>query len=118
MKELQKDIHPLVVSWGWESENPGTSEFLDWHEWQGTKDMSAFLTIPAAIEFLKDQNWTKVGEKCKEQVIQTRNKFLDFLNIAAPCPDNWLGQMASIPLPVNDIELFYKTLLKKYKIQN
>ena len=45
-----------MVSWGWESENPGPSEFLDWHEWQGTRDMSAFLTIPTAINFLNKHN--------------------------------------------------------------
>ena len=27
-KELQEDVHPLVVSWGWESESPGLSKFL------------------------------------------------------------------------------------------
>jgi len=116
-KELQKNVHPLVVSWGWESENPGHSKFLDWHEWQGTRDMSAFLTIPKAVEFLNKNNWLKVGKKCKEEVIRTRNRFLNMLKIAPSCPDNWLGQMASIPLPIDDADLMKKTLLENYKIQ-
>ena len=116
-KELQKDIHPLVVSWGWESETPGTSEFLDWHEWQGTRDMSAFLTVPAAVKFLEEHNWLEVARKCREQVIQTRNQFLDLLSISPPCPDSWLGQMASIPLPIEDADAFKKKLLDTYRIQ-
>ena len=116
-KELQKNIHPLVVSWGWESEKPGQSEFLDWHEWQGTRDMSAFLTVPAAVKFMEENNWEKVTRTCREQVVHFRNKFLDLLNIPPQCPDNWLGQMASIPLPIEDADLFKNELLKKYKIQ-
>ena len=116
-KELQKDIHPLVVSWGWESENPGPSEFLDWHEWQGTRDMSAFLTVPAAVKFLEEHNWLEVARKCREQVIQTRNQFLNLLSISPPCPDSWLGQMASIPLPIEDADAFKKKLLDTYRIQ-
>ena len=116
-KELQEDIHPLVISWGWENEKPGPSKYLDWHEWQGTRDMSAFLTVPVAIKFLEKYNWLEMSKKCREQVTHTRNKFLDYLNIAPPCPDHWLGQMASIPLPINDANTFKKKLLETYHIQ-
>jgi isopenicillin-N epimerase len=105
------------VSWGWESENPGPSKFLDWHEWQGTRDMSAFLTIPAAVKFLEEYNWPELARKCREQVVHTRNQFLDFLSIPPPCPDSWLGQMASIPLPIDDVDTFKKKLLEIYQIQ-
>ena len=116
-KDLQENIYPLVVSWGWESENPGPSQFLDWHEWQGTRDMSAFLTIPVAVKFLEKHNWEEVSNKCREQVVHTRNQFLEFLNISPPCPDSWLRQMASIPLPIEDPDIFKKKLLEIYQIQ-
>jgi isopenicillin-N epimerase len=116
-RELQENIHPIVVSWGWESDNPGPSKFLDWHEWQGTRDMSAFLTIPAAVKFLAENNWLEVARKCREQVVYTRNQFLDYLSISPPCPNSWLGQMASIPLPVEDADAFKKKLLHTYRIQ-
>ena len=116
-KELQEDVHPLVVSWGWKSERPGPSKFLDWHEWQGTRDMSAFLTVPAAVKFLKEHNWPEVSRKCRESVVTFRKKFIDHLNIESPCPDNWLGQMASIPLPVLDAVTFKKNLMETYHIQ-
>ena len=114
---MQENIHPLVVSWGWESENPSDSQFLDWHEWQGTRDMSAFLTIPEAVKFMDDNDWPNVSRKCRKMVIQTRNQLLNSLNISPPCPDDWLGQMASIPLPIDEADLFKNALLNKYHIQ-
>ena len=116
-KELQELIHPIVISWGWESESPGHSQFLDWHDWQGTRDMSAFLTIPEAIRFLEQNNWTEVAKKCRQQVISTRNDFLNLLDISPPCPDNWLAQMSSIPIEIDNIESCKNLLLKKYKIE-
>jgi hypothetical protein len=35
-----------VVSWGYESAQPISSQFIDYHEWQGTRDLAAFLTVP------------------------------------------------------------------------
>ena len=116
-KKIQKSVHPLVVSWGWNSENPSKSVFLDWHQWQGTRDMSAFLTIPMAIEFLKKYNWEKLAIICKEKVPLIRNEFLNLLDFPLPCPDSWLGQMASIPLPITDAISFKKKLLEEYNIQ-
>jgi isopenicillin-N epimerase len=115
--ELQSKVHPIIISWGWNSENPGISKFLDWHEWQGTRDMSAFLTIPEAINFLNKHDWPTLSKTCKKKVVKLRNEFIDLLNFVPPCPNDWLGQMASIPIPVNDSENFRKKLSSDYNIQ-
>ncbi|MDD5564177.1 MAG: aminotransferase class V-fold PLP-dependent enzyme, partial [Thermoanaerobaculaceae bacterium] len=47
-------LEPLVVSWGWRSDRPGPSRFVDEHEWQGTRDVAAYLAVPAAIEFMRE----------------------------------------------------------------
>ncbi|GAG01893.1 unnamed protein product, partial [marine sediment metagenome] len=44
-REVQDLLQPLVVSWGWESEKPSDSRFIDHHQWQGTRDLSAFLSV-------------------------------------------------------------------------
>ena len=41
-KELQHLFDPLVVSWGYDSAKPSSSLFLDYHQLQGTRDISAF----------------------------------------------------------------------------
>ena len=54
-EELQKNIIPQIISWGEEGEDPGPTQFLMDFQWQGTRDMSAFLSIPVAIKFVKEQ---------------------------------------------------------------
>jgi len=44
-------LDPLVVSWGWEPKNPGPSKFVEYHEWQGSRDFSAYLSVPARSRF-------------------------------------------------------------------
>tara|TARA_Y100001970_G_C13988236_1_gene726806 strand:- start:288 stop:944 length:657 start_codon:yes stop_codon:yes gene_type:complete len=116
-KNLQEKIHPLVISWGWKNELSNTSRFLDWHQWQGTRDMSAFLTIPTVIKFLEKNNWTHISSNCKNLVINTRKKILEYLDIDPLCPDSWLGQMASIPIPFKDPQKIKNLLISHYKIQ-
>ena len=53
-KEFQKLYAPLIISWGFDSAMPSHSQFLDYHQMQGTRDFSAMLTIPKAIAFMQD----------------------------------------------------------------
>ena len=66
--EVQHLLKPLVVSWGYESEFPSGSDFVDHHEWWGTRDVSAVLSVSQAIEFQKEYNWDEVRGSCHEQV--------------------------------------------------
>ena len=58
-RELQNNMTPQTVSWGEEGEDPGPTQFLMDFQWQGTRDMSAFLSIPSAINFVRKCNWKK-----------------------------------------------------------
>ncbi len=62
-KEYQSMVDPLVISWGYQARFPSSSQFLDYHQTNGTRDYSAFLTIPAAIEFMKLHNWEQVASR-------------------------------------------------------
>ena len=99
-QELQNDMIPQTVSWGEDGEDPGPTQFLMNFQWQGTRDMSAFLTIPAAIRFRKDNQWSIVQEKCKELVKRTADQLQQLLNTEPIFHgSHWLGQMVSHPLP-------------------
>jgi isopenicillin-N epimerase len=67
-RELQDLFDPIIISWGYESDFPSHSRFLDYHEVQGTRDLSAFCTIPAAIQFMKEHNWKDVAAECRKLV--------------------------------------------------
>ena len=49
-------IDPLVVSWGWDEPTLAARA-----EWQGTSDLSAYLSIPAAIDYVRAGGW---HERC------------------------------------------------------
>ncbi|MBC8256009.1 MAG: aminotransferase class V-fold PLP-dependent enzyme [Candidatus Marinimicrobia bacterium] len=116
-KNMQNDIMPPVISWGWEGELSKTSLFLNRHEWQGTRDMTPFLVVPEAIKFLNENNWQERSKLNRKLVISARNQFLEFFNVEPICPDDWLGQMATIELPIENPLEFKQSLLEKYNIQ-
>lgn len=117
--ELQNDLEPLVVSWGYESVAPGESQFLDYHELQGTRDVSAFLCTPKVVEFLEDNNWNEVSKACKKIVLDNYQRFCDLVNTNPLCPisSEFLGQMASIPINTKKPAELKEILYSKYKIQ-
>lgn len=118
-KEYQNDIEPLVVSWGYESDFPGESQFLDYHEYQGTRDISAFLCTPKVIEFLEENNWKEKARASKKLVLDNYQNFCDLLNTKPLCPitEEFLGQMASIPIRTSKPLELKEMVYEKYKIQ-
>ncbi|HEY0092389.1 MAG TPA: aminotransferase class V-fold PLP-dependent enzyme, partial [Flavobacterium sp.] len=104
-KEFQKNLDPLIVSWGYESDAPGESQFLDYHEYQGTRDVSAFLATSAAISFLNLHDWKTQSAKCKELAQSNYQRFCDLFKSEPICPisTEFLGQMCSIPIQTRDL---------------
>jgi isopenicillin-N epimerase len=118
-KKLQKDLEPLVVSWGYESLAPGESQFLDYHEIQGTRDVSAFLCTPTVVQFLEEKDWKTVSKNCKEIVLRNYQRFCDLMNTKpiAPITKEFFGQMASVPIKTSRPTELKELLYSKYKIQ-
>lgn len=118
-KEFQADIEPLVVSWGYESLAPSESQFLDYHEYQGTNDHSAYLCTPKVIAFLEENNWKQVSKNCKNIVLNNYQRFCDLVGTKPICPisEEFLGQMASVPINTSKPMELKELLYEKYKIQ-
>lgn len=118
-KEFQSDIDPLVVSWGYESLAPSESQFLDYHEYQGTQDVSQYLCTPKVIEFLEENNWKEKSKACRKLVLDNYKRFCDLVGTQPICPisEEFLGQMASIPIRTEKPMELKELLYSKYKIQ-
>ena len=118
-KELQEKFDPLVISWGYEAFFPSDSKFLDWHQMNGTRDYSAFLTIPKGIEFMKQYNWKEVSERCKKLVRDNAIRFCELAGTQPLCPitDEFLGQLFSIPINTKEPEKLQRHLFEHYKIE-
>jgi isopenicillin-N epimerase len=94
--EIDIRVDPLVVSWGWDE--PRLAERA---HWQGTQEMSAFLTVPAAIEYQKARHWSAVRARCASDALYLHERLLTLPDVtpiasgAAPM----LRQMVSVLLP-------------------
>ncbi len=118
-RTLQSMLEPLIVSWGWEAEEPSASQYIDHHEWQGTRDPSAFLAVPAAIEFQREHDWDTVRENCYQLASQTRERMLALTGLDPICPDDgtWFRQMFAARLPNLDTKELWERLRSEYNIE-
>jgi isopenicillin-N epimerase len=118
-RELQHAFDPVIISWGYQSANPSHSQFLDYNQMQGTRDFSAFLTVPKAVEFLTEHNWPVVAARCRGMVRDNAPRFFELLGSAPLCPltDDFLGQMISIPIQAPEPEKLQRHLFVHYHIE-
>ncbi|HLV23811.1 MAG TPA: aminotransferase class V-fold PLP-dependent enzyme [Moheibacter sp.] len=118
-KEFQNELDPLVVSWGFDSDFPSHSRFLDYHEMQGTRDLSAFCTIPATIDFMEKHNWKKVSEDCKKLTQENALQLCEILGKKpiAPIHDDFVAQMFSSEIDCNNPKELHDRLFHEFKIQ-
>jgi isopenicillin-N epimerase len=120
--EVQHMIEPLVVSWGYQSYACPSREsrFIDYLQWTGTKDPAAALSVPAAIEFMQEQNWTQVQANCHGMLRNAMERMCKITNIEPiyPLDSNYYYQMGTIPIPrVKDLKMLKTRLYSEYKIE-
>ena len=118
-REMQHLVEPLVVSWGWEAEQPGPSKFVDEQEWTGTRDIAAFLSVPAAIQFQRDYGWPRVRRECHELVREARRQVSALTGLPPLTPDepSWFTQMSALPLPLCDLAALKRRLYDEFRIE-
>jgi isopenicillin-N epimerase len=127
-KEVQDWLEPLVVSWGYDSDHPSGSTLIDHHEWQGTRDLAAFLSVPAAIDFHNQEKWKRVRQYCHQLAVETRARLLCIPGITPTSPtgtglierpwETWFQQMFSVRLPdLPDPEYLQTRLYDMYQIE-
>ena len=102
-KSFQKFVEPLVISWGWQDQLFTKSEFVNWHQWQGTNDFSSYLTVPIALDFIEKNNWNLVRNKCKNLILKTKGILNDSTSLCFPTSNNneHIGQMLSFTVNQN-----------------
>jgi isopenicillin-N epimerase len=118
-KSVQSLCDPLIVSWGYKALKPSHSAFLDYHQMIGTRDFSAFLTVPTCIKFMTENDWITVRTACHEMVLANAQRFYDLLESKpiSPLTNEWIGQMISIPIKTNAPEVLQRRLFTDYKIE-
>lgn len=118
-KELQHLFDPLVISWGYQALFPSDSQFLDYHQMNGTRDFSAFLTVPHAIDFMQKNDWEKVSNNCRKLVKENAPELCRILNTTpiSPLTDDFVLQLFSAPIKTSEPEKLKQHLYENYKIE-
>ena len=108
-------VESLTISWGWRDR----STFVSRNQWQGTRDIAAFLSVPAAIEFQRKHNWDTVRTRCHALASETRRAIADLTGLEPISPDShdWFAQMVSCPIPVEDVVTAKACLYDDFKIE-
>jgi isopenicillin-N epimerase len=94
----------LVTSHGANDPRAKESLFRLEFDWTGTADPTAYLSVPAAIDFiggLLDGGWPEVMTRNHALVIEGRDKLLAAVGGSPLAPDSMLGSLAAIDLPLN-----------------
>jgi isopenicillin-N epimerase len=108
-------LEPLVICWGWGADAP----FADRNRWQGTRDMAAYLSVPAAIDFQERHDWDTVRGRCHALAREARARLTDLTGLRPIAPDSpdWFAQMIAVPLPPSDPLELKRRLYDDYRIE-
>ena len=124
--EMQAMLDPLVISHGWTADNKqpgvggpfGNSAFADEIEMQGTRDPSAWLSVPAAIAFRRDHDWWSVAADCQRLAQETAVQVREMTGLPAlSSPEFSAPQMVAMPIPPCDPQAVHDALLDRYSIE-
>jgi isopenicillin-N epimerase len=94
-RQFRSKIHPLVISHHFEQGM--AKEF----SWQGTRDISAWLAAPLAIEYFAELGWERVMAHNHAMAVWVQQMLCERWNVTpiSPADGTMLGAMATVALP-------------------
>jgi isopenicillin-N epimerase len=115
-----------VVSWGYAAAAGGHTGFDAYTgstllerrlQWQGTRDIAAWLAVPAAIDFQQRHAWPAVRQRCHALAAGTLQRITRHFGLAPLCSDADFAQMVAIPVPAQDAEALRRRLFDAHRIE-
>lgn len=118
-------LHAMVTSWGEvAAEGPsawdcfiGSSLFERRMQWQGSRDLTGFLSVPAAIDFLATHDWPARRADCHVRAMALMHRVSARTGIAPIADDTFFLQMAPLPVPHQDAAALRRRLFDEYRIE-
>lgn len=135
----QARLDATVVSWGYLAEGgqggaggghtgfdayTGRTTLERRLQWQGTRDIAAFLAVPAAIAFQRRHDWPALRQRCHAMAMDLQRRVLARNGLAPSGRDAGYGQdfaqMVAIPVAPDSpdaAEALRRTLFERHRIE-
>lgn len=119
-------LHASVVSWGYLADMQGHTGFDAYTgktlferrlQWQGTRDIAAFLTVPAAIEFQRRHDWDAVRQRCHAMALDALQRISSGYGLLPISAESDWVQMVVIPVPHTDAKALREALFINKRIE-
>lgn len=115
-----------VISWGYLAGSGGHTGFDGYAgrtllerrlQWQGTRDLSAFLAVSAAIAFQQRHDWLAVRRRCHALALDAARALGERFAMAPIARDDDWVQMVAVPVPHRDAEALRARLFDDSRIE-
>jgi isopenicillin-N epimerase len=125
-QEHHHNLHATVTSWGYVAGTQGHTGFDAYTgrtvlerrlQWQGTRDIAAWLAVPAALAFQQRHGWTEVRQRCHDLAIGLMQRTAERCNLPAIGSPEDFGQMVPLPVPHQDAEALRARLFEQHRIE-
>lgn len=122
-------LHAPVVSWGYVAEGAaggghtgfdaytGRSTLERRLQWQGTRDIAAWLAVPAALDFRQAHDWPTQQRRCRALALDLQRRVLARNGLAAIGDDADFAQMVPVPVRSTDAEGLRRWLFEQRHIE-
>ncbi len=99
--DRRDSVVPPVISHGWNDESIRRSRYHKLFDWTGTDDLTAWLSVPAALELLETRPGGAVGTMARNhaRVMEGRALLERIVGLDPIAPGAMIGSMAALRLP-------------------
>ncbi len=123
--EHQPGLFAMVTSWGEVApEGPsawdgfiGQGLFERRMQWQGSRDLTGFLSVPAAIDFVATPDWASRCADCQTRAMALLHRVSARTGIAPIASDEFFLQMAPLPVPHQNAAALRARLFDAFRIE-
>ena len=110
--ELQAELRPPVVTW---ARNDG---YVDRFAWSGTDDPTAMLSLGAAIEYQRTNDWPAVQQRCRELARRTQTAIVEgSAETASPPRSSRRRRWSPSRVPHEDADALQRALRDRHRIE-
>lgn len=102
--ERQGHVRPAIISHGANAGLVGPARFRREFEWTGTRDITPWLAVADAIDFMDDLlpgGWSEIRRRNRDLALWAREHVAQALGVDLPCPDSMVGSLAAVILPAS-----------------